>query len=77
MTHPLLAKINDGTYALHDGNRLHVGNFKWINGQWKFKAVGYGPEGQVMPGHGPLTDRHNTPFAQLDEATIRTHFFKE
>ena len=40
MTHPLLAKINDGTYALHDGNRLHVGNFKWINGQWKFKAVG-------------------------------------
>ncbi len=77
MTPSLLVRINDGTYALHDGNRLHVGNFKWINGQWKFKAMGYGPEGQVIPGGGPLTDRHNTLFAQLDEATIRAHFFKE
>jgi hypothetical protein len=31
----------------------------------------------VIPGGGPLTDRHNTLFAQLDEATIRAHFFKE
>jgi hypothetical protein len=77
MTPSLLVRINDGICALHDPSGLHVGNFKWINGQWKFKAIGYGPEGQVMPGHGPLTDRHNTPLAQLDEATIRTHFFKD
>jgi hypothetical protein len=54
-----------------------VGNFKWVNGQWKFKAVGYGPAGQVMPGHGPLTDRHNACFDRLDEAIIRAQFFKD
>jgi hypothetical protein len=54
-----------------------VGNFKWVNGQWKFKAVGYGPAGQVMPGHGPLTDWHNTRFDRLDEAIIRAQFFKD
>jgi hypothetical protein len=64
-------------YALHDLSRSHVGHFKWINGLWKFKAVGYGPLGQVMPGGGPLTDRHNTTFDQLDEAQIRAAFFKE
>jgi hypothetical protein len=72
-----IQKINDGVHALHDTAGLHVGNFKWVNGQWKFKAVGYGPAGQVMPGHGPLTDRHNTCFAQLDEATIRAQFFQD
>ena len=77
MTPSLLSPLDPGTVALHDPSGQHVGNFKWINGQWKFKAMGYGPEGQVMPGHGPLTDRHNTLFAQLDEATIRAHFFKE
>jgi hypothetical protein len=30
-----------------------------------------------MPGYGPLTDRHNTTFEQLDEALIRAAFFKE
>lgn len=73
----LLKPLNPDVCALHDPSGLHVGNFKWVNGQWKFKAVGYGPAGQVMPGHGPLTDRHNTCFAQLDEATIRTQFFKD
>lgn len=72
-----IQKITEGVHALHDPSGLHVGNFKWVNGQWKFKAVGYGPAGQVMPGHGPLTDRHNTCFAQLDEATIRAQFFED
>lgn len=71
-----IQKINEGVFALHDPTGLHVGNFKWVNGQWKFKAVGYGPVGHVMPGHGPLTEWHNTCFAQLDEATIRAQFFK-
>lgn len=73
----LLKHLNDTTCALYDASGLHVGNFKWVMGQWKFKAVGYGPAGQVMPGHGPLTDRHNACFARLDEATIRVHFFKD
>lgn len=77
MTHTLLRPVDTDTCALHDAAGLHVGNFKWINGQWKFKAIGYGPAGQVMPGHGPLTDWHNATFAQLDEAIVRSHFFEE
>ena len=50
------------------GTGLHVGNLKLIGGAWKFKAVGYDASGQVIPGGGPLTDRHNTVFAALDEA---------
>jgi hypothetical protein len=73
----LLKPLNEGVCALHDPSGLHVGNFKWVNGDWKFKAIGYGPSGQVMPGHGPLTDRHNTRFDRLEEATIRAQFFEE
>jgi hypothetical protein len=72
-----IQKINEGVCALHDPAGLHVGNFKWVNGHWKFKAIGYGPSGQVMPGHGPLTDRHNTRFDRLEESTIRAQFFEE
>ena len=44
------------------------GNLKLINGVWKFKAIGYDPNGDVIPGGGPLTDRHNTTFIALDKA---------
>jgi hypothetical protein len=77
MTSPLLTLVDPGIYALRSPAGLHVGNFKWIQGQWKFKAIGYGPAGQVMPGHGPLTDFHNHTCAQLDEDRIRAHFFQE
>ena len=73
----LRTSVNNGICALHDLAGLHVGNFKRVNGQWKFKAVGYGSSGQVMPGHGPLTQWHNTCFDRLDEALIRAQFFKE
>ena len=46
------------------------GNLKLINGVWKFKAIGYDPNGDVIPGGGPLTDRHNATFVALDEALI-------
>ena len=49
---------------------LHVGNLKLIGGVWKFKAIGYDAEGQVVPGGGPLTDKHNAVFPTLDEAEI-------
>ena len=73
----MIEKVNQGVYALHNPAGLHLGNFKWIQGQWKFKAVGYGPSGQVIPGGGPLTERQNTTMAQLDEAQIQAIFFKE
>lgn len=49
---------------------LHVGNLKLIGGEWKFKAIGYSASGQVIPGGGQLTDKHNTVFADLDEGKI-------
>ena len=49
---------------------LHVGNLKMIGDAWKFKAIGYDASGSVIPGGGPLTDRHNTSFTTLDEAEI-------
>ena len=73
----LRTTVNNDVYALHNPAGLHVGNFKWVNGQWKFKAVGYGPSGQLMPGHGPLTDRHKACFDRLDEALLRAEFFQE
>lgn len=75
MSCALLKPLNEAVCALHDPAGLHVGNFKRIGGQWRFKAIGYGPAGQVLPGHGPLTHRHNACVAQLDEALIRSEFF--
>lgn len=77
MSTQLLKPLSDGVCALHDPSGLHVGNFKWIQGQWKFKAIGYGPGCQVLPGGGPMTEQHNTCFAQLDEAIVRARFFEE
>lgn len=48
----------------------HVGNLKLINAVWKFKAIGYDDNGDVIPGGGPLTGRHNTIFSTPDEAEI-------
>lgn len=47
-----------------------VGHLKLIGAVWKFKAIGYDASGAVIPGGGPLTDRHNTRFALLDEAVV-------
>ena len=65
-----LSRSNDHVYLVLSEHGEHVGNLKLINGVWKFKAMGYDPNGDVIPGGGPLTDRHNTTFAALDEALI-------
>ena len=70
MTPFTLKPINDGSCQLLDVHGQHVGNLKLINGLWKFKAIGYGLRGEVIPGGGPLTERHNTTFARLDAAEI-------
>ncbi|MDP2816950.1 MAG: hypothetical protein Q8O29_01485 [Polaromonas sp.] len=66
-----LNRLNNHVYLVLSDQGEHVGNLKLINGVWKFKAIGYDPNGDVIPGGGPLTDRHNTTFAALDEALIR------
>ncbi len=65
-----LSRINGRVYRVLADQDEHVGNLKFINGAWKFKAIGYDQDGAVIPGGGPLTDRHNTTFGVLDEVLI-------
>lgn len=65
-----VSPFNDGIWRVIHGRHGHVGNLKLIGGVWKFKAIGYGPGGEVIPGGGPLTDRHNTVLAAPDEALV-------
>jgi hypothetical protein len=68
--HLTLSQINDGVCRVIDNQGLHVGNLKRINGLWKFKAIGYDTNGDLLPGWGPLTERHNTTFETLDENLV-------
>ena len=65
-----LDSLNPGVFRVIDAQGLHVGNLKQIAGQWKFKAVGYTPEGALVPGGGPLTGRHNQPVSRPDSACV-------
>lgn len=70
MTHETftLQPINDTACAVLDAQGRHVGNLKRIGAVWKFKAVGYTARGELIPGGGPLTGRHNTVFADPPDA---------
>lgn len=61
-----------GVCAVLDTQGRLVGNLKLIGGRWKFKAIGHDDQGQVIPGGGPLTDRHNMGFDRLDATEITT-----
>ncbi len=61
-----LSKINDSVYQVLNATGEHVGNLKLIRTLWKFKAIGYDAQGEVIPGGGLLTDRHNLTFSGLD-----------
>ena len=65
-----LEPLNQGVWRVIHSGHGHVGNLKLIGGVWKFKAIGYGPGAEVVPGGGPLTDRHNTVLAAHDEALV-------
>ena len=65
-----LSLVNTNVYSVHNADGAHVGNLKRIGTAWKFKAVGYGPDGEVVPGGGPLTERHNTVFDRLDATDV-------
>ena len=70
MTGLTLREVNANVYSLHNADGLHVGNLKRIGSAWKFKALGYDADGSVVPGGGPLTDRHNTEFAAPDATEV-------
>ena len=55
---------------MRDAHGQLVGNLKLIGGSWKFKAIGFGPAGELIPGGGPFTHRHNTVFRALDAETV-------
>ncbi len=65
-----LRAVNANVFSVHLPDGTHVGNLKRIGSIWKFKAVGYEPNGAVLPGGGPLTERHNTVFAEPDVVEI-------
>jgi hypothetical protein len=65
-----LSRLNDSVYRVLADRGLHVGNLKFIDGLWKFKAIGYDENGEITPGWGPLTALHNTTFVTLNEALI-------
>jgi hypothetical protein len=70
-----LVRFNDAVYRVLCDRGEHVGNLKWIKGNdmagvWKFKAIGHDAEGRVIPGGGPLTDRHDTVFTARDERDL-------
>lgn len=65
-----LTMVNANVYSVHLSNGAHVGNLKRIGAVWKFKAIGYDAAGKVIPGGGPLTDRHNTPFSAPDVVEV-------
>ena len=69
--HPIsLQRVNDQVFRVLADKTAHVGNLKLIGGVWKFKAIGQDENGQVVPGGGPFTDRHNRVFALADEALV-------
>lgn len=65
-----LRAVNADVFSVHLPDGAHIGNLKRIGSIWKFKAVGYEADGAVVPGGGPLTDRHNTVFAAPDADAV-------
>ena len=65
-----LRPVNALVYAVHSAAGEHVGNLKRIGTTWKFKAVGYGPRGELEPGGGPLTGHHNSIFEAPDAVAL-------
>lgn len=64
------ASPNPSVCQVRDAHGQLVGNLKLIGNSWKFKAIGFGPAGELIPGGGPFTHRHNTVFRALDADTV-------
>lgn len=57
--------------SVHHADGTHVGYLKRIGAVWKFKAIGTTAAGEVVPGGGPLTLRHNVAFTSLEPALVQ------
>jgi hypothetical protein len=62
--------VNEAVFAVLDASGQTVGYLKHIGAVWKFKAVGRTANGELEPGGGPLTDRHNTVFDRPDATEV-------
>jgi hypothetical protein len=65
-----LLALSDGVYEVADAGGQRLGRLKRIGAVWKFKAIGHGPGGELEPGGGPLTGRHNLVFEQPDAVLL-------
>ena len=74
MTALTLIPVNADVHSVHRPDGTHVGNLKRIGAIWKFKAIGYDAAGKVIPGGGPLTERHNIAFRAPDAAEVSRQF---
>lgn len=72
----ILTPENDLIFRVLTETGSHVGNLKLIHALWKFKAIGYDDNGDVIPGGGPLTEHHNVTFETPDEAAISTQLLR-
>lgn len=68
--HPVVVNGTASACQVHDAQGHLVGSLKLIGQRWKFKAIGQGPGGELIPGGGPLTHRHNTVFDALDVVAV-------
>ena len=71
-----LLPVNAGVVAVHTADGAHVGSLKQVGGVWKFKSMGYDANGRMEPGHGPLTNQHNMPFATPDAAEVSARLLR-
>lgn len=67
-----LEPLNGSVYRVLRHSGEHVGYLKCIGAVWKFKAIGYDEVGEVIPGGGPFTHRHNQVFTHPDVAEVNT-----
>ncbi len=65
-----LLPVNALVYRVMDRAHGHIGNLKFANGAWKFKAIGYEPAGNLIPGGGIYTHKHNTIVDMPDAAEL-------
>lgn len=72
MTDLRLQQLNDNVHTVLTADGAHVGNLKRIGPIWKFKAIGYDAQGDVEPGGGPLTDRHNLVVDSASDEALNT-----
>ena len=54
-----LSPVSAGAQQVRSARGQVLGQIKWIDGRWKFKALWLDEEGDWVPGGGPLTAHHN------------------